>query len=78
MATRELQAQVGRPQRDDAKISGELLTVAEAAAELKLTPRGVRYLIYQNRLAAYRMGPRRLRVTRQALEAFRCATLQAV
>ncbi len=40
--------------------------------------RGVRYLIYQNRLAAYRMGPRRLRVTREALEAFRRTILQAV
>jgi excisionase family DNA binding protein len=78
MATRQRRAQVRLSDRDDPRISGELLTVAEVARELKLTSRGVRYLIYQNRLAAYRMGPRRLRVTKEALETFRRTMLQAV
>jgi excisionase family DNA binding protein len=44
------------------------LTVAEAAAELRLTGRGVRAMVADGRLPAYRVGGRVLRIRRADLD----------
>jgi excisionase family DNA binding protein len=55
-----------------------LLTLAEVGDELKVSIRGIRYLIYTNQLQAVRMGKRRLRITRAALNTFRIEQIQAI
>jgi Helix-turn-helix domain len=64
--------------KQDEKIRDHLVTIAEVGEELRLKPRSVRYRIYSNQLQALRMGKRRLRVTREALDTFRREHLQPV
>lgn len=48
---------------------GELVTVAEAAALLRVAPSTIRRWIRQGDIPAYRIGPRRVAIERAALSA---------
>jgi excisionase family DNA binding protein len=48
----------------------ELLTVSEIATQLKLNPQTIRNWIDEGRLPAYRIGERRVRVSRADFDAF--------
>lgn len=54
--------------RPDTATPSTWLTTEQAAAELQLTPRGVRRMISDGRLPAYRVGGRVLRIRRVDLD----------
>ncbi len=51
-------------------MNGELLTVEEAAAKLKLTPESVRRMLRLKHLPGVKIGARQWRVPADALKAF--------
>lgn len=54
------------------------LTVGEVAAELRISPWKVRQLIAAEQLPAVRLGPRLLRVPREALEQWLRAGIESL
>ena len=48
-------------------MDGDLLTIPEAAAALKVSPVTIARWLKQGRLQAYRMGPRAVRIRREDL-----------
>jgi excisionase family DNA binding protein len=53
-----------------ALMDDELLTVFEVAQQLRLNPQTIRNMIDRSELKALRVGQRRVRVTRSALDEF--------